>query len=342
MSMLSSPTEKQVPIGVSAEEADLLRRSKKKTKRGLSERDDAEMEIEEDGRSIQVTEVDPSAEIQKGQANRPVKSPTISFKSALTVEPQSEAVPPEAGDGAPASATATTTEFSPNPTWKAGEIGAGNQGNRGPLGDKYGSWMIANRKSRTYQNSEDTRRNSGKNQGGRKEIPKGKSGGNQGNKYSNFNKEGFKVWDNSRFGALQNLEDETEDEAQEETNPMDRPEGLTGALSSGKGRRPQIQTTEAQIMNDKSEPRKESNMTEKATSTIREEGYDKGNRVVRTTVTEEGNTMEEVQTPPEGGDHHQDPPDPNSLEALDGPGDPMAGVEFTEGPSTSGLGVVLQ
>nr|GMC51596.1 uncharacterized protein LOC109158743 [Ipomoea batatas] len=237
--MLSSPTEKQVPIGDSAEEADLLRRSKKKTKRGLSEREDADMEIEEDGRNI--------------------------------------------------------------------------QGNRGPFGDKYGSWMIANRKSRTYQNSEDTRRNSGKNQGGRKEIPKGKSGGNQGNKYSNFNKEGCKIWNNSRFGALQNLEDETEDEAQEETNPMDRPDGPIGALLSAE--------TESHTV-------------------VR--GYDKGNRVVRTMITEEGSTMEEVQTLPEGGDHHQDPPDSNSLEASDGPGDLMAGVEFTEGPSSSGLGVVLQ
>nr|GMC80252.1 uncharacterized protein LOC109158743 [Ipomoea batatas] len=271
--MLSSPTEKQVLIGDSAEEADLLRRSKKKTKRGLSEREDADMEIEEDGRSSQMPEVDSSAEIQKGQASRPAKGPTLSFKGALT---------------------------------------------------------------------------------------------GLGNKNSNFNKEGFKIWDNSRFGALQNLEDETEDEAQEENNPMDRPNGPTGALLSGRGKRPQTQTTEAQIMNDKSEPRKENNTVKKATSTIREEGrsaegskrqgnqaaeteshtvvrgYDKGNKVVRTMITEEGSTTEEVHTQPEGGDHHQDPPDLNSLGASDGPGDPMAGVKFAEGPTSSGLGVVLQ
>ncbi|XP_031110533.1 uncharacterized protein LOC116014727 [Ipomoea triloba] len=59
-------------------------------------------------------------------------------------------------------------------------------------------------------------------------------------------------------------------------------------------------------------------------------------------ITDEGSTREEVQTQPEGGDHHQDPPDLNNLEASEGPGDPMAGVEFTEGPSSSGLGVNCQ
>nr|GMD50178.1 uncharacterized protein LOC109158743 [Ipomoea batatas] len=366
MNMLSSPMEKQVLIGDSAEEADILRRSKKKTKRGLSEREDADMEIEKDGRSSQMPEWIPlqrSRRDKRVDQRRALRYPSRGCKIA---DPQPEAAPPEVGGEAPESAPATSTEFSSNPTWKAGENDAGNQGKRGPLGDKYGSWMIANRKPRNYENSEDIRRNNGKNQGGRKENSKEKSGGYQGNKNNNFNKEGFKIWDNSRFGALQNLEDETEDEAQEENNPMDRPNGPTGALLSGRGKRPQTQTTEAQLMNDKSEPRKENNTVKKATSTIREEGrsaegskrqgnqaaeteshtvvrgYDKGNKVVRTMITEEGSTMEEVHTQPEGGDHHQDPPDLNSLGASDGPRDPMAGVEFAEGPTSSGLGVVLQ
>nr|GMC84365.1 uncharacterized protein LOC109158743 [Ipomoea batatas] len=187
----------------------------------------------------------------------------------------------------------------------------------------------------------------------------------QGNRNDNFNREGFKNWNNSRYGALENLEEENEDEAQEEYVMMDRPDGPTGAALSGRGKRPQTQVTEAQILNDKSVPRRGNTSEKNSEKNTRDEnrskegnkkqgnkaaeteshtvvrGYERGNRVVRTMVTEEGNTTEEVQTQPEGGDHHQDPPDPKDLDATSEPGDPMAGVEFTEGQST-GLGVVLQ
>nr|GMC76352.1 uncharacterized protein LOC109158743 [Ipomoea batatas] len=197
---------------------------------------------------------------------------------------------------------------------------------------------------------------------GKNENSKGKNGGIQGNRNDNFNREGFKNWNNSRYGALENLEEENEDEAQEEYVMMDRPDGPTGAALSGRGKRPQTQVTEAQILNDKSVPRRGNTSEKNSEKNTRDEnrskegnkkqgnkaaeteshtvvrGYERGNRVVRTMVTEEGNTTEEVQTQPEGGDHHQDPPDPKDLDATSEPGDPMAGVEFTEGQST-GLGV---
>nr|GLL44513.1 uncharacterized protein LOC109158743 [Ipomoea trifida] len=264
---LSSPTEKLSPTGDSAEEADLLRRSKKKTKRGLVERDDATMGMEEDGRESQPIDMDLNGKGPNGQTSQSVKGPARSFKGALT-----------------------------------------------GLKDRV-----------TF--TED---------------------------------EGFEVWDNSRFGALQNLDEESEDEAQEESALADKPDGPTGVMLSSKGKRPQTQTTEAQLQNDKSEPRRGNNTEKGTTSKLMEgskgkegskrqgnqaaeseshtvvRGYDKGSKVVRTTVTEEGNTMKETQTQPEGGDHHQDPPDPNTLEDSSEPGDPM------EGQTSSGLGVVLQ
>lgn len=68
--MLSSPTEKLSPTGDSAEEADLLRQSKKKTKRGLAESDDATMEMEEDGRESQPIDMDLNGKGPNGQTSR--------------------------------------------------------------------------------------------------------------------------------------------------------------------------------------------------------------------------------------------------------------------------------
>ncbi|XP_031097076.1 uncharacterized protein LOC116001330 [Ipomoea triloba] len=81
---LSSPTEKLSLTGDSAEEVDLLRRSKKKTKRGLAERDDATMEMEEDGRESQPIDMDLNGKGPNGQTIQSVKGPARSFKGALT------------------------------------------------------------------------------------------------------------------------------------------------------------------------------------------------------------------------------------------------------------------
>nr|GMD04771.1 uncharacterized protein LOC109158743 [Ipomoea batatas] len=121
-------------------------------------------------------------------------------------------------DGAPASEADTTTETRKGPTWKAGEGSAENQGSSRPLGDKYGSWMIAQRKPRNYQNNGDPKRNSGKTTGGRNDNGKGKGGGNYGSNTGSFNKAGFTIWNNSRL------------------------EGSSSALLSGKGKRPQAGT----------------------------------------------------------------------------------------------------
>nr|GMD22754.1 uncharacterized protein LOC109158743 [Ipomoea batatas] len=307
--MLSSQTEKQLPAGGSVQEADLLRRSKKKTKRGLAERDEDPMVMEEESQETQMDGKDTPAIGQTEQNSQPAT--------------------------------------------------------RRPLGDKYGSWMIATRKPRNYQNTSDPRRNNGKNQNGKNDNTKGKTGGNQGNRGTNFNKEGSKIWNNSRFGALENLEEESEDDAQEENVMTDIPEGPTGTTLSGKGKRPQTQVTEAQILNDKTAPRRVSTTEKRPEKNTRADnrvtegnkkqgnqaaqtenhtvvrGYDKGSRVVRTMITEEGSSTEEFHTPPEIGDHHQDPPDPNEMSATDEPGDPMAGVESVEDQS-AGLGAVSQ
>lgn len=87
---------------------------------------------------------------------------------------------------------------------------------------------------------------------GKSDNSKGKSGENQGSNYNSFNKEGFKIWNNSRFWALENHEEETEEEIQEEFYMMDRPNGPTGAILCCKGKRPQVQVMETQILNDNS------------------------------------------------------------------------------------------
>nr|GMD97057.1 uncharacterized protein LOC109158743 [Ipomoea batatas] len=241
--------------GASAEEIDLLRRSKKKTKRGLSERDDDSMVTEGDETTtLMNTRSAPAAE-QTDQSSRTVKGPAISFRRALTGMKQ-------------------------------------------------------------Y----------GRNTGERGESSKGQSGGNQRGNSNNFNKEGFKIWNNSRYGALEDLEEESTEPDQAELTPGDRPDGETGAILSGKGKRPQVQITEAQLSNDKSENNRENNMGR----------YENGARVEKTTINEEGSTTEIQMIQGDASDHHQDPPDGGTREVDGDKGNAMMEVEYTEGQSSEG------
>nr|GMD29449.1 Classical arabinogalactan protein [Ipomoea batatas] len=210
---------------------------------------------------------------------------------------------------------------------------------------------------------EEDGRINGKNMERKTVNAKGKSGGNQEGNNSKFNKEGFKFWDNSRFGALENLEEELEEETQEKYVMMERPDGPTGAILAGKGKRPQVQITEAQVLNDKAttanrvntarrQPTykaKEGNMsTDKSKKQVNQaaeienhtvvQGFDKGNRVERTMITKEGSRTEVFNFQAGMGDHHQDPPDGEQTTEDGSMGDPMADVVFAEGQCSSGLG----
>nr|GMC79990.1 uncharacterized protein LOC109158743 [Ipomoea batatas] len=308
-------TENLKPAGQSAEEADLLQRSKKKTKRGLSERDGETMAMEEDESGKTAHEKENNTEENTGFTNQAVRRPAISFRRALT-----------------------------------------------GMRDKYGSWMIATRKPKYYQNQGDDRRNNGRNLGGKYDNSKGKSGNYQQGSTNKFNKEGFTIWNNSRYGALEELEEEIDEENQEEPAPMERPDGPTGVLLSGKGKRPKIQITEAQVMNDKmvnnrannrgrqvvyraKEGNNRTNKGKKQTNQAAEtedhtvvRGYDNGNRVETTTIIEEGRRTEVFQFQANAGDHHQDPPDDDAPNETGDEGDPMADVEFTTDQSTTGPG----
>nr|GMD25361.1 uncharacterized protein LOC109158743 [Ipomoea batatas] len=209
---------------------------------------------------------------------------------------------------------------------------------------------------------EEDGRINGKNMERKNVNAKGKSGGNQEGNNSKFNKEGFKFWDNSRFGALENLEEELEEETQEEYVTMERPDGPTGAILAGKGKRPQVHITEAQVLNDKATANrvntarrqptykaKEGNRsTDKSKKQVNQaaetenhtvvRGFDKGNRVERTMITKEGSRTEVFNFQAGMGDHHQDPPDGEQTTEDGSMGDPMADVVFAEGQCSSGLG----
>lgn len=88
------------------------------------------------------------------------------------------------------------------------------------------------------------------------------------------------IWNNSRFGALENLEEEGDEEAQEEYFMMDTPDGPTCALLSGKGKRPQVQITEAQILNDKTGTNREAAMNKQKVFRAKQgdKNTDKNNR----------------------------------------------------------------
>nr|GMC86914.1 uncharacterized protein LOC109158743 [Ipomoea batatas] len=170
--------------------------------------------------------------------------------------------------------------------------------------------------------------------------------------------EGFKIWDNSRFGVLENLDEDSEQEAQEEYNTMDRPDGPTGAGLSGKGKRPQVQITEAQITNDKSgsnkgnnkgrttgrytgessrnmeKSKKHANQAADMDSHTVVRGYENGTRVETTVVNEEGSATETSHTQPDTHNHHQDPPDREIMDTGD-QSDPMNEVVFTDGQATA-------
>nr|GMD07778.1 uncharacterized protein LOC109158743 [Ipomoea batatas] len=287
------------------------------------------MEMEEEAPVNPGSNTNTPAKEQTEQANQPVKGLTISFKRALTGMRDRE-------------------------------------GTRRPLGDKYGSWMIAMRKPRNYQNKEDPRKNNGRNTGGRNDNTKGKNGGNHGISKNKFNKEEFKIWNNSRYEALENLEEESDEEAQEDLTTMERPDGPTGALLSGKGKRLQVQITEAQLRNDKSRMNREENRSSQNAKTTNEgnksinrsrkhvnqaaetenhtvvRGYGNGSRVEKTIINEEGSTMEVIHTQTEIGDHHQDPSDDTSLTGTGDMGDPMTDVVFTEGQTSNGSDGVAQ
>lgn len=142
--------------------------------------------------------------------------------------------------------------------------------------------------------------------------------------------------------------------------PGDRPDGETGAILSGKGKRPQVQITEAQLLNDKSENNRENNMgsnnvtkaREGNRSTVRNmkqsnqaaesdehtvvRGYENGARVEKTTINEEGSTTEIQMIQGDASDHHQDPPDGGTREVDGDKGNAMMEVEYTEGQSSEG------
>nr|GMC53273.1 agamous-like MADS-box protein AGL62 [Ipomoea batatas] len=82
--MLSSSSENQPMAGASAEETDLLRRSKKKTKRGLSERDNDPMQMEGEDTVDPLSNGNNPANEQRRIPSNTVKRPTVSFKRALT------------------------------------------------------------------------------------------------------------------------------------------------------------------------------------------------------------------------------------------------------------------
>nr|GME19219.1 uncharacterized protein LOC109158743 [Ipomoea batatas] len=330
MNTLSSQPENQITAGKTAEEADLLFRSKKKTKRNLADRENDPMEMEE------------------GE-----------YDTLATIMGSPEDTSEEAG-GAPASTTDPTAETREGPIWKVGDDIAENRQQRRPLGDKYGSWMIAMRKPRIYQNKTDPKRNNARNSGGKNDSSKGKTGANHGGSTRNFNKEVFTIWNNSRYGALENLEDDTEDEAQEEPRETQRPDSPTGTTLSGKGKRPQTQISEAQILNDKSVPHRENtkgrqlaqSAKEGSTSTGRNtkqanqaaeteshtvvRGYENGKRVDTTRIDEEGSATETNHPQADTGDHHNDPPDPRGLTETGEAEDPMVDVEFTGNQSLRG------
>nr|GMC46322.1 uncharacterized protein LOC109158743 [Ipomoea batatas] len=221
--------------GVSAEEVDLLQRSKKKTKRGLFERDNDPMDMEEEDPANSMPE-------QVDQNNKYVKGPAISFKRALT-------------------------------------------GMRHKEGDPRG--------------------NNGRNMGGKNKSLKGESRGNQGSSTNKFNKEGFTIWNNSRYGALENLEEDTEEEAQEEYTMMERPDGPTERMlrrENVKGRQTVHKTKERSKSTKRN--KKQTNQAAETDSHTVVRGYDKGTRVEKTTIDEEGSKTEIFHDRTETGDHH--------------------------------------
>nr|GMC68367.1 uncharacterized protein LOC109158743 [Ipomoea batatas] len=82
--MLSTQSGNQKVAGVTAEEADLLRRSTKKTKRGARERDEETVQMEEDGVATQMQESQNINEERTGQIGRPIKRTTLREREETT------------------------------------------------------------------------------------------------------------------------------------------------------------------------------------------------------------------------------------------------------------------
>nr|GLL33664.1 uncharacterized protein LOC109158743 [Ipomoea trifida] len=71
-------------------------------------------------------------------------------------------------------------------------------------------------------------------------------------------------------------------------------------------------------------------------------GFEMGNRVEKTVITDEGRTTEVFQFQAGTGDHHQDPPDDDKDHDTGGTGDPMTDVVYDDGQTSAGLEVVEQ
>nr|GMC49232.1 uncharacterized protein LOC109158743 [Ipomoea batatas] len=127
-----------------------------------------------------------------------------------------------------------------------------------------------------------------------------------------------------KFGALDNLDENNELEESEEDFYYERSDGPTGAILTAKGKRPQVQISEAQINNDTGEHQKGS-----------DKGYEQGKTVVRTMITEEGNFVEETQSQNDDGTHHQDSPDDKEVYELKEDGEEsMNNMAIDDGPSS--------
>nr|GMD35429.1 uncharacterized protein LOC109158743 [Ipomoea batatas]GME10160.1 uncharacterized protein LOC109158743 [Ipomoea batatas] len=309
MNTLSSQPENQITAGETAEEADLLRRSKKKTKRNLADRENDPMEMEE------------------GE-----------YDTSATTMGSPEETSEEAG-GAPANTTDPTAETREGPIWKVSDDIAENRQQRRPLGDKYGSWMIAMRKPRTYQNKTDPRRNNARNSGGKNDSSKGKTGTNHGGSARNFNKEGFTIWNNQGTGLWRIWK------MTPRRRPKKNPEKRKGRKAQrelffqrkAKGPKLRSQKPKYLMTNQcRTERTQRANQAAETESHTVVRGYENGKRVETTRIDEEGSAIETSHPQADTGDHHNDPPDPSGLTDTGEAEDPMVDVEFTGNQSLRG------
>nr|GMC92375.1 uncharacterized protein LOC109158743 [Ipomoea batatas] len=318
--MLSSQTEKQGTAGASAEEADLLRRSKKKTKRGAHERDDELVQMEEDGQTESGPESRNNTEEQISSPFQPTRRPAISFRRALTGLNDSVNMHNLKIEHRLRMAELRQTPMTSqrkrelDQHGKLERKGRKNQEASRPLGDKYGSWMIAQRKNKNYQNTGYQRHNTGRQTGEKPTLQKERRMVAKETTLIILTKKG------SKFGITRGLvlwivlEEDHDEEAQEDIFLEENPEGPSGTLLSGKGKRA---PESLQSKTRGTECRKEQKECEPSG---REEGH---------TVAGEN-------------EHHQDPPNTDKTLNMGDEGDPMADVEFTTGQTSEDPEVVEQ
>lgn len=211
--------------------------------------------------------------------------------------------------------------------------------------NNYGPWMIANRKPRSYQARRGVNKANGTISNGQ-EGNKGEKGkGQQKGNIRRMNEGDFRIWNNSRFGVLEDQEEADYPEAFLENQSEERADGPARPNIPGKGKRPQIQISEAQLANDnhvQNSRNKGDNGVHKGkggetrvrgerASTLKKaaesedhmvvRGFEKGTRVVRMVVSDEGEVIEEDCQHATLGEHHQDPPvtdmDVESREGLE-------------------------